>query len=147
MALRWRLAVVIFGIVTVAFVVTTSVQASSAEAKVSQEKQASAKRSALDIIGFDCIVPRFYSTQCGPQFYVGNGRTLRGQLRLSGGKRVDFTAYDVGTGAKLGNTRYLYPGGAHKALWTNRSGAKNLVYVRASSPANVRVQAIGHYDN
>lgn len=95
-------------------------------------------------IRFDCIVPRFGSGECGPEFFVNGGRTLRVHLSYSGHKRVDFTAYDVHTGDKLGYTRFLYPGET-KDMYKNRGRFRKYVYVRASSPAPVRVQAIGSY--
>lgn len=99
---------------------------------------------AANSVGYNCIIPRFGSTQCGPQFYVGRGRTVSVYLNTSGGKRVDFTTYDVGTGQMYGATRYLYPG-QRKSMWTNKTRSGQYVYVRASSPAEVRVQAVGKY--
>jgi hypothetical protein len=84
-SLRLRTAAII-GAVLVAFMVAiVIIQAPPAEAK-----SASADRSlsATGRVGFNCIVPRFGTTQCGPQFWVERGRTLSVYLSTSGGKEV-----------------------------------------------------------
>lgn len=129
MALRLKMATIVAAVLLALLAVAAVAQVASASS-----------------IGYSCIVPRFGSTQCGNQFYVARGKSLYVFLNTSGGKRVDFTTYDAGTGGKYGNTRFLSPG-QHKLLWTNRTRSGQYVYVRASSPSTVRVQAVGHYDH
>lgn len=113
----------------------------------SQETDVRMGQAVIGRVGFNCIVPRIGTGQCGRQFRVPNGASLRVWLNTSGGKRVDFRAYDVGTGQGYGVKPVLRPGQRPQFMWKNRTRSAQWVYVRAGTPGQqlVRVQAVGHY--
>lgn len=148
------LLVALFGLMMVAQTSSAQEEANAAQAAASRasvtqdgvaSKETAARASVIRRVGFNCIVPRFGTGQCGPQFLVENGASLRVFLNTSGGQGVDFRARDVGSGIAYGQKPLLYPGQT-KFMWTNRTRSGQYVYVVAGTPnTSVRVQATGHY--
>lgn len=93
---------------------------------------------------FDCTIPDFDETQCGPNLTIGPGRALQVNLNQSGGKGVTFQARRVDNDAVLG-TIGQQPEHTPEQIWHNDTGRAVDVSVFASSGAIVRVRAEGVY--
>lgn len=95
---------------------------------------------------FNCVLPVFGTKICDPFFRQYHQDLYIKANSAGGGNIVDFYAYRDLNGVDdfVGGVRFFrYPNRSH--IWRNNFRSSQRMFVKAGSPANVRVQVQGHY--